>query len=562
MFLKARRPSRARTAAAGLAAVAMLATACGGSDQASDTDKDTLIVYTGQSGDWQINFNPFSPTMLEGPGTIFEPLFFFNNIRDVEPRPRLGRSFTWNADGTKLDVVLRDDATWTDGEKFTAEDVVFTLDMVKKNAAMNGTGYKGTATAVDDTTVTITFDEPSFMEGPQVLGRIWMVPAHKWKDLATPATDVVKEPVGTGPFQLEDFKAQAFTLKANPSYYDGEPALKKVRYLALSGNQSGEAALRQGQIDWQTGPVPDIADVEKNYPGYKAITVPMNQTALFTCSNAALGCQGPQTDVAVRKAIYYAINRTQVNQLAFENTSSEISPGAALLERDEDVVSAKLQERSAPMQPDEAKAAELLEAAGYAKGADGVYAKDGKPLAMTLKVVAGWTDYITAVDTMTQQLQKVGIRITAQQVSWNEWSDARGRGEFELLIDALHQGPAPDPYYNASYFFSTATTAGVGEVANPNFARFSNPAVDAALAALKGVDPKDTAARQPYFDTIQTEIEKAIPYIPVLTGGTTSEFNAKKFTGWPTKDDLYSFPAVWARPEHSEIFLKLKPAGR
>ncbi|XVS63518.1 ABC transporter substrate-binding protein [Actinosynnema sp. CA-299493] len=562
MFLKARRFSRARRAAAGLAAVAMLATACGGSDTGGDANKDTLIVYTGQSGDWQTNFNPFSPTLLEGPGTIFEPLFFFNNIRDVEPRPRLGKSFEWNADGTQLDVELRDDAKWTDGQKFTAKDVVFTLDMITKNPAMNGTGYKGVATAVDDTHVSIKFTEPSFMEGPQVLGRIWMVPEHKWKDIATPSTDVVAQPVGTGPFMLDDFKAQAFTLKANPDYHSGEPALKKVRYLALSGNQSGEAALRAGQIDWQTGPVPDIANVEKNYPGYKAITIPMNQVALFTCSNAALGCQGPQTDVAVRKAVYYALNRTQINSLAFENTASEVSPGAALVERDADQISGKLKEKTAPMQPDEAKATQLLEGAGYTKGGDGIYQKDGKPVAMTLKVVAGWTDYITAVDTMAQQLQKVGIKVTAQQVSWNEWSDARGRGQYELLIDALNQGPAPDPFYNASYFFSTATTAKVGEVANPNFARFSNPDVDAALAALKGIDPKDDAARQPYFDTIQTRIEESIPYIPVLTGGTTSEFNAKKFTGWPTKDDLYSFPAVWARPEHSEIFLKLKPAGQ
>jgi len=563
MFLKARRSSRARVAAAGLAAVAVLATACGGSnDSGGDQDAGTLVVYTGQSGDWQLNFNPFSPTMLEGPGTIFEPLFFFNNVRDVEPRPRLGKSFTWNADGTRLDVELRDDAKFTDGEKFTAEDVVFTLDMVKNNPSMNGTGYKGVATAVDDTHVSIAFPEPSFMEGPQVLGRIWMVPQHRWKDIATPATDVVSEPVGTGPFQLADFKAQAFTLKANAGYWAGEPALKNIRYVALSGNQSGEAALRQGQIDWQTGPVPDMANIEKNYPGYKGITIPLNQAALFTCSNAELGCQGPQTDVAVRKAVYYGMNRTQINSLAFENTASEISPGFALLERDEPVVSDRLQERSAPMQPDVAKATAALEGAGYAKGPDGIYAKDGKPVAMTIKVVAGWTDYITAVETIAQQLQQVGIKITPQQVSWNEWSDSRGRGQYELLIDALHQGPAPDPFYNASYFFSTATTAKVGEVANPNFARFSNPAVDDALTALKGVDPEDDAARQPYFDTIQTEIEKSIPYIPILTAGTTSEYNAKKFTGWPTEDDLYSFPAVWARPEHSEIFLKLKPAGQ
>ena len=561
MFLKARRSSRARMAAAGLAAVAMLATACGGSSAGSDPNKDTLVL-PGPSGDMQANFNPFVPTQLEGPGTIFEPMFFFNNIRDVEPRPRLGKTFKWNDDGTQLDIELRDDVKFTDGQKMTSKDVVFTLDMIAKNPGINGTNYKGVATAVDDTHVTIKFPEPSFMDGPQVLGKIFIVPEHKWKDIGNPATEPLKEPVGTGPFMLEEFKAQAFTLKANPDYWGGEPAVKKVRYISLSGNQGVVDALKAGQIDWQTGPVPDIANVEKNYPGYKAITVPMNQTALFTCSNADLGCKGPQTDVAVRKAIYYAINRTQINALAFENTASEVSPGAALLERDKEQISGKLQEKTAPMQPDEAKATQVLESAGYTKGGDGIYQKDGKPLAMTLKVVAGWTDYITAVDTMSQQLQKVGIKITPQQLSWNEWSDARGQGEFELLIDALHQGPAPDPFYNASYFFSTATTAKVGEVANPNFSRFSNPAVDAALTALKGIDPEDDAARQPYLDTIQTEIEKSIPYIPILTGGTTSEYNAKKFTGWPTKDDLYAFPALWARPEASEILMKLKPAGQ
>ncbi|MBP2338914.1 peptide/nickel transport system substrate-binding protein [Saccharothrix coeruleofusca] len=560
MFLRARR-SRVRLAAAGATAVALAATACGGSSS-SGAAADTLVVYTGQSGDWQLNFNPFSPTTVEGPGTIFEPLFFFNNVRDAEPRPRLGESFRWNADGTELSVVLRDDAKWSDGERFTARDVVFTLDMISRNPAMNNTGYKGRATAVDDTHVTIRFDEPSYMEAPQVLGRIWMVPRHLWEDFATPATNVVEKPVGTGPYQLDEFKPQAFTLKSNPGYYAGEPAVKKVRYLSLSGNQAGADALKAGQVDWQTGPVPDIADVEKNYPGYRAITVPMNQAALFTCSNAALGCQGAQTDPAVRRAIYYAINRTQVNALAFENTASPISPGFALPERDRDQVSDQLREKTAPMQPDEAEAVRVLKGAGYAKGPDGIYAKDGEPLAMTVKVVAGWTDYITAVEAIGQQLQAVGIRVTPQQLSWNEWSDARGRGEYELLIDALYQGPAPDPFYTYSYFFSTSTTARVGEIANPNFARVSDPAIDQALTALKGVPFEDAAARQPHLDTVQTRVEELMPYIPLLTAGTTSEYNARKFTGWPTEDDLYSFPAVWSRPEHSEIYLKLKPASR
>ncbi|MEQ4725218.1 hypothetical protein [Nonomuraea sp. B19D2] len=81
---------------------------------------------------------------------------------------------------------------------------------------------------------------------------------------------------------------------------------------------------------------------------------PLNQIVLDTCSNAALVCDGPQTDAAVRRAIYYGMNRSQINALAFEGTSSEISPGFGLLKRD--TAAAKPQVRKAPIQPDMTKA--------------------------------------------------------------------------------------------------------------------------------------------------------------------------------------------------------------
>ncbi|SFD46193.1 ABC transporter substrate-binding protein [Streptomyces aidingensis] len=561
-----RRTRTRRAASAAVAAAALLVTAACSSDSGGDgggsgTDADTLVAYTGQAGDYQANFNPYSPTTIEGPGTIFEPLFYFNQARDQEPVPRLGTEFSWNDTGTELSITVREGVQWSDGEPFTAHDVVFTLEMITEHPAMNGTGYSGTAEAIDDTHLVVRFDEPAYMDGPQVLGRIWIVPEHIWGEMSDPATDTVQEPVGTGPFVLDEFKPAAFTLAANPDYWDGEPELKKVRFVALSGNQAGADALKAGTVDWQTGPVPDIHNVEKNYPGYRAITVPLNQIALLSCSSAELGCTGPQTDPAVRQAIYYAMDREQINSLAFENTASEISPGFALPGRDSAVISQNLENPTAPMTADAARSARLLEDAGWTKGGDGIYEKDGERLSLTVSVVTGWTDYITAVDVIGQQLKAAGIEIIPQQTSWNEWSDSRGMGNYQLLIDSLYQGPAPDPFYLYSYFFSTATTAEVGESANPNFARFSDPEVDAALEALKQTDPQDTAARQEHFDLIQTRIEQNMPYIPVLTGGTTSEYHAEKFSGWPTTDDLYAFPAVWARPDHSQIFINLKPAG-
>jgi peptide/nickel transport system substrate-binding protein len=543
---------------------ALLVAACGSSggggskNGATDT---TLIAYTGQSTDYQSNFNPYGAGVIGGIGTIFEPLFYSNLLKADPPQPRLGTVFSWNTDGTQLSITLRTGVKWSDGQPFTSRDVLFTLELLTQHPEMNGIGYDGEASAPDDTHVIIRFKQPAFVRGPQIISRVYIVPEHKWKDLKTPATDPIDKPVGTGPYTLTEFKPQAFTYAANPTYWGGEPAVKKVRFLALSGNQSGEQAMRAGQIDWQTNPIPGIKNIEKNYPGYKATIVPLNQIVLDTCSSTALGCTGPQTDPAVRRAVSYGINRSQVNALAFEDTSSEISPGFGLIKRDSTVISAKLQDRTAPMQPDVAKAQQLLEGAGYTKTANGSYAKGGKPLALTVTTVSGWSDYITAANTLKQQLKQVGINLTVEQLSWNEWTAQRQSGNFQLMMDSLNQGPAPDPYYLYSYFFGSSGTAKVGAKAVTNWSRFSDPQVDQALTALTQVDPKNAAARQPYFDTIQTRIEQAMPYIPVLTQGTVTEYRAAKFTGWPTGDDMYAFPAVWQSPDNAEVLKRLKPAG-
>lgn len=559
---RARRRSLAVGAAAAATAAALLLAGCTPtSGSSSGSAAETLIAYTGQSGDYQINFNPYSPSQIGGIGTIYESLFFITNINTNDPKPLLGTEFSWNEEGTELSVTTREGVTWSDGEPFTANDVVFTFEMLLDTPAINNAGFAGTVEAPDDNHVVFTFDAPAFVTGPMYLGRTPIVPEHIWKDI-DPTADVNEEPVGTGPFTLGNFKPQAFTLAANPDYWDGEPALKTIRYLSLSGNTAGADGLAAGTIDWQTGPVPDIENVPENYPGYEAITVPQNQVALISCSNAELGCVGPQTDPAVRQAVYAALNRDQINSLAFQNTASEVSPTYVLTKTQEEFISSAVAEPIAPATPDPEKASEILEAAGWVMGADGIYAKDGQPLTMTVEVVTGWTDYITAIDTMVQQLKAAGIDLKAAQSSWNEWTDKKNNGNYQLAIDALGQGAASDPYYLYDKFFNSAYTAPVGEVAPQNIARFSDPEVDAALAVLKSTNPADTEARQAQFDIIQAKIVENLAYIPVLTGGTTSEFHSEKFTGWPTLDDLYAFPAVWASPDNAEIFKALKPTGK
>jgi peptide/nickel transport system substrate-binding protein len=557
MSLTSRIRRRTAAALAGVAAIGLLATGCS-SGGGGGADASTLIAYTGQAGDYQINFNPFSPTKIGGLGTIYESLFFFNKAQVADPVPLLGTEQSWNEDGTELSVTLREGVKWSDGEAFTADDVVFTFGMLKENPAINSSGYDGEAVAVDDTHVTITFAAPAFVKGPDLLSTA-IVPEHLWKDV-NPAEDVNEEPVGTGAYVLDEFKPQAFTLKANADYWDGAPEVKQIRFIALSGNQAGADAIAAGTVDWQTGPIPDIQNTNKNFPNYDAYTQWQNQMVLGTCSSAEQGCEGPQTDPAVRHALYYAMDRTQLNSLAFMDTANAMSPTFALTPSQDDYVSAAVEEPTVPEEPDAAEAATILEEAGWAKGDDGIYAKDGERLSLTVEVVTGWTDYITAVDTIASQAKAAGIEIKAAQSSWNEWTEKKGSGNFQLVIDSLWQGPAPDPYYVYNYFFDSSSGAKVGETAGNNYSRYANPAVDDAVAQLALLAPEDPA-RQAQFDAIQTEIVRDMPYIPILTGGTTSVWNTAKFSGWPSDEDLYAFPAVWSAFDAAEIFKHLEPQG-
>ncbi|MEZ0491464.1 ABC transporter substrate-binding protein [Kineococcus sp. TBRC 1896] len=552
-------PRLIRLLTAGAAAGLLVTTgACSAGDSGGGDDATTLVAYTGQAGDYQINFNPFSPSDIGSKGLIYEPLFFINKTATEEPKPLLGTEYSWNGDGTVLSVTLREGVTWSDGEPFTADDVVFTYQMLLDHEGINGTGFDAAVAATDDTHVTFTWPEPAFTKGPDVLTTV-IVPEHLWKDV-DPETDVVEEPVGTGAYTLSDFKGQAYTVEANATYWGGEPQVKTVRYLALSGNQAGADAIAAGTVDWQTGPIPDMANTHQNFPSYDTGSVAQNQMVLGACAEAALGCTGPQTDPAVRQALFYAIDRTQLNKLSFQDTAQEISPTMALTSTQEAEISSSVEPKVAPATADPSKADEILTADGWTKGPDGIYAKDGQKLSLTVEVVTGWTDYITAIQTIAAQAKAAGIEVNAAQSSWNEWTDKRFKGDFQLAIDSLWQGPAPDPYYLYSYFYDSRLTAPVGQKAlGNNYARFADPAVDAALDALSTLDPQDTAARQAQFDVIQRAVVDQMPYIPLMTGSNTSVWNTEKFSGWPVDGRQYAYPAVWSALDAAEILKALTP---
>jgi peptide/nickel transport system substrate-binding protein len=554
---KHRAPRYALTAL--LTAGALVIAGCSGTAGQETAGKDASVTVAAGAITTK-NFNPFSTTALQPTlGVIYEPLYWYNFAKQSDPTPVLATGFSWNAAGTELTIKTRHDVKWNDGQPFTAKDVAFTFNLVSKTPALNPSGLAATAKAVSDDTAVLTFKSKSLMQEPAVLANQAIVPEHIWKDIKDPTTNLNENPVGTGAFKLKSFTPQSFVLTKNDQYWEqGKPAIKEVRYIPLESADAASAALVAGKVDWASAYLPGIDNIIKSGKDLSYVNTPVMTTLIVTCSNAGLGCTGPQTEPAVRKAIYLAMNREQLAKLAGGGVAGVGSPTLLLPDRDRDWI-ANPESATLPQSADAAEANKILDAAGWAKGSDGVRTKGGKRLSLTIQTVTGWSDYISINDTLKQQLAAIGIELKPSQVSWNEWNAAQTNGKFQLSLDSVGLGASTNPYFTYDGKLATVNTAPVGKTATAgNFARFSNPAIDAALAAAAGT--ADKAVQKAEFAKIQAVIADQLPYIPIYVNSMLTEFNTSRATGWPTKDNMYVLPAAWKAWDAGIVLKTITPA--
>ncbi|GGN45687.1 peptide/nickel transport system substrate-binding protein [Actinoplanes campanulatus] len=555
-------PSARRILAA--TAAALLLAGCTGADgeEKSGTADSSITVFNGANGAIVENWNPFSPTQLQPTnGTMYEALFWYNLANDAPPQPMLATGYSWNTDGTELTVTAREGVKWSDGQPFTAKDVAFTFDLIKRTKAINATNLDITSSvAKDDKTAVITFGTKSFTDEAAIIGHTPMIPEHIWSKIPDPEKTINQNPVGTGPFKLKSFSAQSFVIEKNPNYWQpGKPQIQNVRYISLATADAASAALTAGQVDWMSSYLPGLDQLLKNHKDLSYVNTPTMTTSIFTCAGAEYGCKGPQTDPAVRQAIYHAINRDQLNKLAGGGYAATASPTMLLPERDQKWI-ADPSQQAIPGTGDAAKANQILDAAGWAKGADGIRAKGGERLSMTIQTVSGWSDYISLNDTMAQQLKEVGIELKPTQLSWNEWNNNQVQGRYQLSLDSIGLGANSNPYHIYQPKYASGTTAKVGESARTsgNFARYHNDTVDKAIAVAAGTN--DEAAQKEQYKAIQTEIVRDLPYIPIYVNSLLTEFNTSRATGWPSNDNKYALPASWKIWDNGIVLANITPA--
>ncbi|MDV6375463.1 ABC transporter substrate-binding protein [Deinococcus arenicola] len=500
------------------------------------------------------NYNPFIPGdqhLLPTNSAIYESLFFVNSING-KVTPVLGTKYVWSKDNKTLTVTTRGGVKFTDGKAFSASDAAFSFNYLKANPALDTSGiWKSGVSSVKATnasTLVFSFTTPNTPIF-QYIAATPMVPEHLWKDVKNPSTFTNAKPVGTGPFVAETYSQQALRVLKNPNYWMADkPAVDAVVWLATSTNDAAQLKLLSGEADYGYVGIPDPKAFAAKSPN-ASYWWPTNNINFLYFNTV----KGVFKDAAFRKAVAGAINTKEVAQKAYAGAVAAASPAAIFPGQQKEW----LTKASAP-KFDVAAADKALTAAGYKKdGSGNRLGKDGKALpSFKILVGAGWTDFITMAQVVSNNLDKVGIKTSIDQQAWGSYSGGLQTGSYDMGI-SWGWGNGSTPYYTFNAAFNPDFSAPVGKTAPSNLARYTNPAITKALKTFSSTS--DEATQQKAIDTIVAAVVKDQPWVPLTDRVNFGLFNTSKFTGFPSAENPYNDSSPDDTAGARLLFLNVKP---
>lgn len=525
---------------------------CSPSSGGSGSAKGTLTV-AGQSDNLTQVFNPFLPNTAQGityaspgqAGFIYEPLVQINTVSIGHDLPWLAKAWRWSDGNKTLTLDLQSGVKWTDGTAFSADDVVFTYTMLKAHPGLNllGADFSSVA-APSPSQVVFTFAVPSQQFFTNIVS-CPIVSKHIWSAVKDPTTYTDKDPVGTGPFKLSTFSAQSLLLVRNEDYWQPKAQITALRFVAYKDNESMTNALVQGQADWGGT---FIANAQKTFVArsdHNHYWAPIAGTDGLIPNLE----RWPLSDLAVRKAISLGVNRKQV--AAASNDVAATSVTGLPMPAYTSAISPQYQ--GLDFEQDTAKAEQTLTDAGYTKGGDGYYQKDGKRVEFSISFPSAYTEIAARCQVLVSQLKDIGIKLNVDTTTVTDINVITAKGDFDSTMGyPVNSAPRAFSYYNDTINPNHYYPIGKSTPTFQNIERFRN----AEAAALFDEYPKATtdAQRQQILDGIEKIFVENLPWIPMFYWGSYSDWSTAKATGFPTPEDPYFSPIP-----NPVVALRLKP---
>lgn len=503
----------------------------------SAQDESLNILTIGREGNttYTRNFNPFSPTALNGTSqAIYERMIIWNPVNG-EVVPWLATDYAWNDSGTELTFTTREGVLWSDGEPFTAADVAFTFSLIKDSFAGGGYPYLDNVEATDDQTVVFHFSE-IFSPALYEVGQQVIVPEHVWSEVEDPVSFTNETPVGTGPFtEVAVFQDQVYELHRNPNYWqEGKPYIDGLRWPAFPGNDQVTLAVINGEVDWADIFIPQIENtfISRDPEHYHYWFARTTGAAQLLMNNEV----APFDDPVVRRAINLAIDRNQVVNVAMQGytapiDSTGLSDAFNNWKDAEWVASLDLTTRNV----DAANA--LLDEAGYARGDDGIrVTPDGERMQFDIIVGSASTDWVSSSQIIAQNLVDIGLDVQVTGQDWGLVIERKQRGDFQMAHSWSGFGPTPYNYYRS--VLDCDYTTPIGEVTNENYHRGCSEEATALLDEFTRIFDMD--AQMAIMQQVQEIFVEEAPTAPLFASPEWGEYATLRFTDFPNADNPYT----------------------
>ncbi|MEM6717374.1 MAG: peptide ABC transporter substrate-binding protein, partial [Cyanobacteria bacterium P01_C01_bin.147] len=387
-----------------------------------------------------VTLNPHLATGIqdfEAGRIVLEPLATANERGELVPILAAAIPTAENdglaADGKSVTWQLRPDVQWSDGQSFTAEDVVFTFDFVSNPQVGAATAqyYEGVESveAIDEQTVKITFTDVTAAWQIPFTGQTGVIlPQHIFESVNGPDARIAEanlSPIGTGPYQVDNWQIGSVTFVHNPNYRGETPAFAAVDLVGgLAPYAAAREVLSTGEADFAHNlqvEVELLRDLQQDGRGVIDTVfgglverIMLNPTDPFaeTDSGERSSLQAPHpflSDVRVRQAIAYAIDRDTIAEALYGFTGRST---AQLLVAPRPFASPG----TVPYEYDLAKAEALLDDAGWIDtNDDGIRDRDGQAMEIVFQTSVNPVRQKTQT-LVAESLEALGIDVDIKRI--------------------------------------------------------------------------------------------------------------------------------------------------
>lgn len=476
---------------------------------------------------------------------LFSSLYTFDTAGTLSKN--LAESMTVDKSGKAYTVKIRSDAYWHDGQKLTANDVAFTINLIKKPAAMSPLRINWqdvNVRAVDD--VTVEFTLPArYAAFPHAL-TFAVLPAHILNDVPAGAireNTFSRYPVGSGPFAFRLMQTvggqegyKIVQMAAFDKYFKGTPTVARFEVHAHTSSQNAIKSLKSGVANAVSGVPPSDMD-QLASAGYSVSRHQVNSGvyALFNVARPAL------RDKTVRQAL----------QLGTDTRALRSQLAVPVPRLDLPFVNGQLSGKGIPSAPaaNRQKAEALLDKAGW-KLIDGIRQKGKEKLTLTITTTKD-QQYEKMMEGIAAQWRSLGIVVATNVIDpslpgTNFVQSILQPRSYDVLIYELLIGADPDVY--AYWHSSQAGSSGY------NFSNYSNATADAALVSARSVlSPDLRNAKYKTFAKLWLDDVPAIGlYQPVVVYATGEHIaSVEESMPFVSAADHYSNVLEWSVRERT-----------